>query len=114
MAAALQDVILAVKITQSLAVLEVVHAAVGLVRSPVFTTAQQVASRIFIVWGILVATPEAIQLGSVTPIKCDFVFDALTSIDDHVGLPMPVFVKSTAHFAANHIYQYRYAAGWVV
>eukprot|EP00892_Ulva_mutabilis_P006874 jgi/Ulvmu1/4559/UM002_0287.1 len=59
------DVMLAVKITQSLAVLEVVHAAVGLVRSPVFTTAQQVASRIFIVWGILAATPDAVKFGSI-------------------------------------------------
>lgn len=62
----LQEIILALQITQSLAILEVVHAAVGLVRSPVFTTAQQVASRIFVVWGILTATPVAVQLGSIS------------------------------------------------
>lgn len=37
---------------QSLAILEVVHAALGWVRSPVPTTAIQVASRLFLVWGV--------------------------------------------------------------
>ncbi|PWZ03051.1 PTPLA-domain-containing protein [Testicularia cyperi] len=37
---------------QSLAILEVVHAAIGWVRSPVPTTAVQVASRLFMVWAV--------------------------------------------------------------
>lgn len=37
---------------QSLALLEVVHSGLGLVRSPFFTSASQVASRIVLVWGI--------------------------------------------------------------
>lgn len=41
-----------VALTQSLAILEVVHAAIGWVRSPVITTATQVASRLFMVWGV--------------------------------------------------------------
>ncbi|SPC65000.1 related to PHS1 - essential 3-hydroxyacyl-CoA dehydratase of the ER membrane [Ustilago sp. UG-2017b] len=41
-----------VAIVQSLAILEVVHAAIGWVRSPVATTAIQVASRLFMVWGV--------------------------------------------------------------
>lgn len=41
-----------VALVQSLAVLEVVHAAIGWVRSPVVTTAIQVASRLFMVWGV--------------------------------------------------------------
>ena len=41
------------KITQTLALVEVVHAATGLVRSSPMTTALQVASRLFIVWGVL-------------------------------------------------------------
>ena len=44
-----------VKVTQSLAVLEVVHAALGWVRSPVATTAMQVASRLWSVWGVVEA-----------------------------------------------------------
>lgn len=39
-------------IVQSFAILEVVHALLGWVRSPVTTTAMQVASRLFLVWGI--------------------------------------------------------------
>ena len=41
-----------VALVQSLAILEVVHAALGWVRSPVATTAVQVASRLFMVWGV--------------------------------------------------------------
>ncbi|KAJ5155208.1 Protein-tyrosine phosphatase-like PTPLA [Penicillium capsulatum] len=39
--------------TQSLALLEVLHSVVGLVRAPFLTTAMQVASRLLVVWGIL-------------------------------------------------------------
>jgi len=38
---------------QSLAVLEVVHALVGLVRAAPVTTAMQVASRLLLVWGVV-------------------------------------------------------------
>lgn len=38
------------KVTQSLAALEVFHALFGLVRSPVFTTLLQVASRLVLLW----------------------------------------------------------------
>eukprot|EP00741_Cyanophora_paradoxa_P015881 tig00020909_g15332.t1 len=40
------------KIFQTGAVMEVLHAMFGVVRSPVFTTALQVASRVGLVWGI--------------------------------------------------------------
>ena len=39
--------------TQSLAILEVLHSLVRLVRAPVMTTAMQVASRLLVVWGIM-------------------------------------------------------------
>lgn len=48
------------KWTQSLALLEIVHAAVGLVRASPVTTALQVASRLFIVWGILNVYPQIV------------------------------------------------------
>jgi len=38
---------------QTLALVEVVHVLVGLVRAPIMTTAMQVASRILLVWGIV-------------------------------------------------------------
>ncbi|OOF90218.1 hypothetical protein ASPCADRAFT_20843, partial [Aspergillus carbonarius ITEM 5010] len=41
------------QITQSLALLEILHSIVGLVRAPVLTTTMQVASRILLVWGIM-------------------------------------------------------------
>lgn len=43
---------------QSFAVLEVVHALLGWVRSPLQTTAMQVSSRLFLVWGIVEQFPE--------------------------------------------------------
>ncbi|PVH86779.1 PTPLA-domain-containing protein [Cadophora sp. DSE1049] len=45
------------KWTQTLALLEVVHAAVGLVRAPIGTTAMQVASRLLLVWGVVDTFP---------------------------------------------------------
>ena len=40
-------------LVQSFAVLEVVHASRGWVRSPIVTTAMQVASRLWTVWGVV-------------------------------------------------------------
>ena len=40
-------------VVQSFALLEVIHAALGWVRSPVATTAAQVSSRLFLVWGVV-------------------------------------------------------------
>ena len=47
------------QLTQSLAALEILHSLLGLVRSPVLTTALQVSSRLFIVWGIAHIAPPA-------------------------------------------------------
>lgn len=44
---------------QTLAVVEVFNSAVGFVRSPLFTTATQVASRLLIVWGICYLLPNS-------------------------------------------------------
>ena len=46
--------------TQTLALLEVVHSVVGLVRASPITTAMQVSSRILLVWGILARYPQII------------------------------------------------------
>jgi very-long-chain (3R)-3-hydroxyacyl-CoA dehydratase len=48
------------KWTQTIALLEVVHAVLGLVRASVFTTVMQVASRILVVWGIMDLFPSVI------------------------------------------------------
>ncbi|CCU81711.1 unnamed protein product [Blumeria hordei] len=44
-------------LTQSMALLEVVHSASGIVRAPITTTAMQVASRLLLVWGIVLPFP---------------------------------------------------------
>ncbi|KAH6914156.1 protein tyrosine phosphatase [Coprinopsis sp. MPI-PUGE-AT-0042] len=55
---------------QSFALLEVVHALLGWVRSPVTTTTMQVASRLFLVWGITTQFPET----HANPIYASMVF----------------------------------------
>lgn len=55
------------KWTQTLAVLEVVHAALGWVRSPLGTVASQVASRLWTVWGVVEAAPEIVRRRSRCP-----------------------------------------------
>lgn len=47
--------------TQTLALLEVVHAVLGLVRASPVTTAMQVASRLMLVWGVLWPYPELVR-----------------------------------------------------
>ncbi|ERF71727.1 hypothetical protein EPUS_05599 [Endocarpon pusillum Z07020] len=46
--------------TQSIAVLEVLHSLVGIVRASPLTTAMQVASRLLLVWGVVGAFPEIV------------------------------------------------------
>lgn len=46
------------KIVQTAAIMEVLHALLGVVRSPWFTTLLQVASRVTILWGFLWAIPS--------------------------------------------------------
>ncbi|KAK9448194.1 tyrosine phosphatase-like protein [Limtongia smithiae] len=43
---------------QTGALLEIVHSLIGLVRAPVFTTGMQVASRLFLTWGVVWLFPE--------------------------------------------------------
>jgi very-long-chain (3R)-3-hydroxyacyl-CoA dehydratase len=62
--------------TQSLAILEVVHSIIGLVRAPFLTTAMQVASRLLLVWGIMavfggdIVGAEKTQLGDYAYLGC--------------------------------------------
>ncbi|KAF2719773.1 PTPLA-domain-containing protein [Polychaeton citri CBS 116435] len=52
------------KWTQTLAALEVLHAATGVVRAPLFTTLMQVASRFLLVWGVVDIFPRTCGSGS--------------------------------------------------
>ncbi|RFU28841.1 hypothetical protein B7463_g7486, partial [Scytalidium lignicola] len=49
------------KWTQTLALMEVIHSAVGIVRAPISTTLMQVSSRILLVWGIVDQFPYLAQ-----------------------------------------------------
>ncbi|KAK9809659.1 hypothetical protein WJX73_001592 [Symbiochloris irregularis] len=57
------------KISQTAAIMEIVHSASGLVRSPLFTTVVQVFSRIWALWGIIELAPSSTIRGSVTVLK---------------------------------------------
>jgi hypothetical protein len=59
-----------VALVQSGAVLEVVHAAIGFVKSPVPTTAIQVASRLWLVWGI----SERFSAAASSPLYASMIF----------------------------------------
>ncbi|KAF8527767.1 PTPLA-domain-containing protein [Gautieria morchelliformis] len=56
-------------VVQSFAALEVVHSLLGWVRSPVLTTAMQVASRLILVWGIA----ERFEAARVNPIYTSMI-----------------------------------------
>lgn len=53
------------KYVQTLAIMEVLHCILGIVRAPVFTTMVQVASRLFVLWGILLLPGNAAVQKSV-------------------------------------------------
>ncbi|KAH3713026.1 very-long-chain (3R)-3-hydroxyacyl-CoA dehydratase 2-like [Dreissena polymorpha] len=53
-------------IFQTAALLEIVHCAVGMVRSNVMLTAFQVISRIFVTWGVAYSIPEVHDIFGVT------------------------------------------------
>ncbi|TDL26242.1 PTPLA-domain-containing protein [Rickenella mellea] len=55
---------------QTFALLEVMHAALGWVRSPVQTTAMQVASRLYLVWGVV----EQFDSARTSPLYASMVF----------------------------------------
>lgn len=46
------------QLTQTMAILEILHSAIGLIRAPLLTTLLQVASRLLLVWGVLEPFPE--------------------------------------------------------
>ncbi len=59
LAAVYAAVALPLKVVQTAALAEVAHAAAGLVRSPPGVTALQVASRLWVLWGLVNAAPAA-------------------------------------------------------
>ncbi|EFP05368.1 hypothetical protein CRE_26953 [Caenorhabditis remanei] len=91
-----ESVEIELKIFQTAAILEVIHAVIGLVRSPVGTTAMQVTSRVVLVWPILhlcstarysVGVPLLLVAWSVTEV-IRYSFYALSVLKQ----PIPYFL----------------------
>lgn len=69
---------LPLKISQTAAVMEVVHSAIGLVRSPLGITATQVASRIWCLWLIIVPCLPTTVSGSIPVIPGVFSLNLIS------------------------------------
>lgn len=54
-----EEVEVGLKVVQTAAVMEIIHSLLGLVKSPVATTAMQVFSRVWIVWAVMHVAPPA-------------------------------------------------------
>ncbi|KII92249.1 hypothetical protein PLICRDRAFT_466165 [Plicaturopsis crispa FD-325 SS-3] len=93
---------------QSTALLEVAHALLGWVRSPVQTTAMQVASRLFLVWGIT----EQFDVARTSPIYTSMLIAwSLSEIPRYVyyifpltGRPVPYFLTWIRYTAFYPLY----------
>ena len=65
--------------------MQIVHALIGLVRSPVGTTAAQVFSRVMLVWGVIYAAPDVKVCGIVMICRIDDVQSSLLHCRDSVN-----------------------------
>lgn len=94
------------KWTQTLAVLEVVHAALGWVRSPVGTVASQVASRLWTVWGVVEAAPEIVRLSlSLFDILALFLIALFVQTHGH-----PLFTTMLFAWSLTEVIRYSFYA----
>eukprot|EP01038_Epipyxis_sp_PR26KG_P015623 gene15623-21114_t len=98
------DVELVLKVVQTAACLEVLHAMVGLVKSPWFTTFMQVFSRVWTLWAVMNIAPTA-QTSIFTVLACvswglvevpRYLFYALNLLD---LVPYPLFWLRYSLFA---------------
>jgi len=95
-------------VVQGAAILEIIHAAVGLVRSPVFVTTLQVGSRIAALIAILYSPVAQVQFGAgqmiiswslVEIFRYAFYVSAILSGDATKGTPYPLFWLRYSLFA---------------
>eukprot|EP00878_Enallax_costatus_P001738 GHUV01001894.1.p1 GENE.GHUV01001894.1~~GHUV01001894.1.p1 ORF type:complete len:277 (+),score=42.02 GHUV01001894.1:100-831(+) len=91
------------KISQTAAIMEVVHAAAGIVKSPVAITAMQVASRLWCLWGVIVPCADhVIPNALLTP-----------KMQSALGLPAWAninFISLMTAWAASEIIRYGFFA----
>eukprot|EP00199_Chlamydomonas_sp_CCMP681_P005401 CAMPEP_0119108454 /NCGR_PEP_ID=MMETSP1180-20130426/14478_1 /TAXON_ID=3052 ORGANISM="Chlamydomonas cf sp, Strain CCMP681" /NCGR_SAMPLE_ID=MMETSP1180 /ASSEMBLY_ACC=CAM_ASM_000741 /LENGTH=234 /DNA_ID=CAMNT_0007094067 /DNA_START=48 /DNA_END=752 /DNA_ORIENTATION=+ len=102
-----QAVELPLKIAQSAAILEVLHAAMGLVRSPVAITAMQVASRLWVLWGLIVPVPGPTTQGALV---LGTIMDRYTFRLDLVSLLTAWCISEVIRYS---FYAFKEALGYV-
>jgi very-long-chain (3R)-3-hydroxyacyl-CoA dehydratase len=90
-------------LVQTFAILEVIHALLGWVRSPLQTTAMQVASRLFLIWGVTE------QFESVRPRRCLCLFscNSVLVIQVHTN---PLFTSMVLAWSITEIIRYSFYA----
>lgn len=96
--------------TQSLAILEIVHAMVKLVKSPVISTAMQVASRLFCLWGIVYLVPETRHFWGFTMMVTSW---ALVEVPRYLFYAINILTKvpSSLFFLRYHLFMVLYPTG---
>jgi very-long-chain (3R)-3-hydroxyacyl-CoA dehydratase len=98
---------LKVALVQSFAMLEVVHVLLGLVRSPLGTTAMQVASRLTLVWGIVENFAEVLQ-----PSLSYFLVISRDTLDPHQS-DLCEYGDGLVDCGNYSVYFLRIGAAWV-
>lgn len=94
---------LPLKVSQTAAIMEVIHAAAGVVKSPVAITAMQVASRLWCLWGIVVPCADVTIPGGLLP----------QSLISSLGLPDWVninFISLMTAWACSEVIRYGFFA----
>lgn len=75
------------KIFQTAAVLEIVHAMIGIVRSGVMTTLQQVFSRVMLVWAVVFVMPSLTATAAFTNMCLAWCITEVSVTGTHGAVP---------------------------
>jgi very-long-chain (3R)-3-hydroxyacyl-CoA dehydratase len=103
---------LPLKIVQTLAAVELLHAALGLVRSGLITTALQLSSRLFVVWGVLhLLPPSRSQLGLLLCTLSWATVEVPRYLYYAVNLVAPQSVPSTLTWLRYSLFMLLYPTG---
>lgn len=98
-------------VAQTAAVLEVLHAMLGIARSPVMVTAMQVSSRLMVVWGVLYIAPPS-RVASLPVFSAD-------GVEYGIGVPSLMFAWGVTEVIRYSFYFFKllgrvpYAITWM-
>jgi very-long-chain (3R)-3-hydroxyacyl-CoA dehydratase len=93
---------------QTMALLEVVHSMLGLVKSPIVTTAMQIASRLLLVWGVVYMFPDC----ALSPAYTTMVF--AWSVTEVVRYTYYAYNLARAKQVPNMLVWLRYNAFYIL